>query len=218
MFELNFNRMKLLVVDDHQLVRQGIVAILKENEELEDIAEASNGKEVIALLQDGLQPDIILLDYEMPELNGLQTLDWIKQHRSGIKVIFLTMREDREVIQQAIEKKVDGLLLKNNSLEELNQAILQINKGEQYFSNKAVQILATLPDNQEQKLIDLLSLRELQVLKLVAQGYSSAEIGRQLFISARTVETHRNNIMQKTNIKGTVSLVQFALKHDLLKE
>ena len=128
------------------------------------------------------------------------------------------MREDREVIQQAIEKKVDGLLLKNNSLEELNQAILQINKGEQYFSNKAVQILATLPDNQEQKLIDLLSLRELQVLKLVAQGYSSAEIGRQLFISARTVETHRNNIMQKTNIKGTVSLVQFALKHDLLKE
>ncbi len=209
-------KINLLLADDHQLVRKGFRALLEELEFVEIVGEAANGKEVISLLRSGVRPQVALLDYEMPVMNGLEATVEIRRDYFGVKVIMLTMLQSKELVQEAVEKGVSGFLFKNTSLDELSDAIRRVAAGDTYFSSEVALTLLKSAPNPDSPLLALLSERETEILKLVAQGLSSAEIGRQLFISPRTVDTHRNNIIHKLDVPGIAGLVQFAVRNKLL--
>lgn len=209
-------KIRILLADDHQLVRKGFRALLEELDFVEVTGEAANGQEVIGLLRRGIKADIVLLDYEMPLLNGLETLEQVKRDFFGVRVILLTMLNQRELIQSAVEKGVNGFLFKNASLDELSEAIRRVAKGENYFSTEVTLTLLKPAYNPGQALLRQLTEREIEVLRLVAQGFSSTEIGAQLFISPRTVDTHRNNLIQKLDVNGIAGLVHFAIKNKLV--
>lgn len=209
-------KIKILLADDHQLVRKGFRALLEALDFVEVTGEAANGQEVISLLRRGVKADVALLDYEMPLLNGLETLEQIKRDFFGVKVILLTMLSQRELIQSAVETGVHGFLFKNASLDELSEAVRRVARGENYFASEVTLTLLKPTHNPAQELLHQLTEREIEVLRLVAQGYSSTEIGAQLFISPRTVDTHRNNLMHKLGVNGIAGLVQLALKNKLI--
>jgi DNA-binding NarL/FixJ family response regulator len=209
-------KIRLIVADDHRLVRKGFLALLEELEFVEMIGEAANGKEVISLLRNGAKPHIVLLDYEMPLMNGLEATEIICRDFFGVKVIMLTMLQRKELVQEAVEKGVSGFLFKNASLEELSEAIQRVAQGETYFASDVTLTLLRPAVSPDTALMAQLSDRELEVLRLVAQSLSSTEIGQQLFISPRTVDTHRNNITQKLGINGIAGLTQFAIRNKLV--
>lgn len=209
-------KINVLLADDHQLVRKGFRALLKELDFVEIVGEAANGKEAINLLRNGAKPNVALLDYEMPIMNGLEATEIIKRDHFGVKVIILTMLESKELVQEAVEKGVSGFLFKNTSLEVLSEAIQRVAAGDTYFSSEVALILLKSSANPGSPLLAQLSEREIEILKLVAQGLSSSEIGQQLFISPRTVDTHRNNIIQKLDVPGIAGLVQFAIRNKLI--
>ncbi len=210
------NKIKILLADDHQLVRKGFRALLEELDFVEIVGEAANGKEAINLLRNGAKPNVALLDYEMPLMNGIQAAEAIKHDYFGVKVIMLTMLQSKELVQEAVEKGVSGFLFKNTSLEELSDAIQRVAAGDNYFSSEVTLTLLKPSANADSPQLALLSEREIEILKLVAQGLSSTEIGQQLFISPRTVDTHRNNIIQKLDVPGIAGLVQFAIRNKLI--
>ena len=209
-------KIKLLLADDHQLVRKGFRALLEELDFVEIVGEAANGKEAIHLLRSGIKPDVALLDYEMPVMNGLEATEQIKRDFFGVKVIVLTMLQSKELIQEALEKGVHGFLFKNASMDELEVAIRRVARGEQYFASEVALTLLKPVRNPDAPLLAQLTERETEVLRLVARGLSSTAIGRQLFISPRTVDTHRNNLIHKLDVTGIAGLVQFALKNKLI--
>lgn len=209
-------KLNVLLADDHHLVRKGFRALLEELDFVEVVGEAANGQEVISLLRRGVKTDIALLDYEMPVLNGLETLEQIRRDFFGVKVILLTMLNQRELIQQAVEKGVNGFLFKNASLDELSEAIRRVGRGETYFASEVTLALLKPDLKPDNTLLRQLTEREIEVLRLVAQGFSSTEVGAQLFISPRTVDTHRNNLIQKLGVNGIAGLVQFAIKNKLV--
>lgn len=209
-------KIKLLLADDHQLVRKGFRALLEELDFVEIVGEAANGREVIQLLRNGAKPEVALLDYEMPLMNGLEATEQIRRDFFGVKVIMLTMLHDRELIRDAVDKGVSGFLFKNASLDELSDAIRRVARGEQYFASEVALALLKPAAHPADALLAQLTEREIEILRLVATGLSSTEIGQRLFISPRTVDTHRNNIIQKLDVPGIAGLVQFALKNKLI--
>lgn len=209
-------KVKILLADDHQLVRKGFRALLEELDFVEVVGEAANGKEAIQLLRNGIKPNIALLDYEMPVMNGLEATLEIQRDYLGVKVIMLTMLQNKELVQEAVAKGVSGFLFKNTSLEELSDAIQRVAAGDNYFSTEVALTLLKPAHHPDAPLLALLSDREIEILKLVAQGFSSTEIGHQLFISPRTVDTHRNNIIQKLEVPGIAGLVHFAVRNKLV--
>lgn len=210
------DKIKILLADDHQLVRKGFRALLEELDFVEVVGEAANGKEAVTLLRNGAKPNVALLDYEMPLMNGLEATEAIKRDFLGVKVIMLTMLQSKELVQEAVAKGVSGFLYKNTSLEELSEAIQRVAGGDTYFSSEVTLTLLKPAHNPDASLLAMLSEREIEILKLVAQGLSSTAIGQQLFISPRTVDTHRNNIIQKLDVPGIAGLVQFAVRNKLV--
>lgn len=209
-------KIKILLADDHQLVRKGFKALLEELDFVEVVGEAANGKEALTLLRNGVKPHVALLDYEMPQMNGLEAAEAIKKDFFGVKVIMLTMMQDKELIESAVQKGVSGFLFKNTSIEDLSEAIRRVAAGDTYFSSDVTLTLLKPVHNPDAPLLAQLSERELEILKLVVQGLSSTDIGGQLFISPRTVDTHRNNIIQKLGVHGIPGLVQFAVRNKLV--
>lgn len=210
------SKIKLIIVDDHQLVREGFKSLLADMDFVELIGEASDGKQAIQLLRNGLRPQIILMDVEMPIMGGLETTEIISKEYFGIKVIMLSMVNNKDIIQNSIEKGAKGYLFKNASMSELSEAIRKVAEGGHYFSEEVTLTLLNKSTNLEDLELRKLSPREIEILKLVAGGYSSTEIGQQLFISPRTVDTHRNNIIQKLQVNGVAGLVRFAIKAKLV--
>jgi len=209
-------KIKILIVEDHQLVREGLQALISTHSDFEIIDTAINGKEAIQKIKTGITPDIILLDHDMPIMSGLEALAIIKKDFFGIKVIMLTMMNTKDLVQHAIEAGVDGFLFKNSSLDELSLAINQVYHGQKYFTGEVALILMNKKANPDDALLSRLSDRELEILRLVAKGKSSNEIGALLFISPRTVDTHRNNIIQKLEVHGIAGLTEFAIKKRLI--
>ena len=207
---------KILLVDDHLLVRKGFRALLDEMDGVQIIGEASNGMEAIMLLRNGIKPEVVLLDYEMPVMNGLEAAAIISREFFGVKVIMLTMLQDKSVIEAAVAAGVRGFLFKNTSLEDLSKAIDKVASGEVWFGSDVTLTLLNQKSHPVDHVLALLSDREKEILKLVAKGMTSGEIGQQLFISPRTVDTHRNNIIQKLDVNGIPGLVQFAIHHKLI--
>ncbi|MBK8042521.1 MAG: response regulator transcription factor [Haliscomenobacter sp.] len=206
----------IFIADDHQLVRKGFRSLLEELDWVEVAGEASNGKEVLAFLRSRAFTGVVLLDCEMPEMDGLQTLEVIRQEFFGVKTIMLTMLQDKALIQKAVDLGVNGFLFKNASLDEMEMALREVSAGGRYFASDVALTLLKPAHAPGQELLAALSEREVEVLKLVAQGLSSSEIGKLLFISPRTVDTHRNNLIQKLKVQGIAGLIHFAVRHKLI--
>jgi DNA-binding NarL/FixJ family response regulator len=157
------------------------------------------------------------MDYEMPLMNGIEAAAQIRRDFFGVKVIMITMLQSKELVQEAVEMGVSGFLFKNASIEELEEAIRKVATGGQYFSSDvALALLKPASVSADVQGLAMLTNREIDILKLVALGRSSTQIGQELFISPRTVDTHRNNIIQKLGVPGIAGLVQFAIKNKLV--
>ncbi|MGB0662393.1 MAG: response regulator [Pontibacterium sp.] len=207
---------KLLIVDDHPLVREGIAARLESEEKFKVVGEASNGQAGLDMARSH-QPDVVLMDVSMPIMNGFEACEAFKAQMPEIKVLILTMHEDREYIVRMIKTGASGYVLKDVSSSELMRAIETVFDGGTYFSSGASQALFSEFDNHETTEEPVLTRREEMVLTHLAEGCCNKEIAKNLDISVRTVETHRQNIKQKLNIQSAAGLTRYAIEHDLVK-
>lgn len=213
----------VIIADDHTIVRDGIKALLSEQEDIVINGEASNGSELFRLLS-RTTADIILLDISMPDLSGIEICGMLKTEYPQIKVLFLSMYTTEEYIFNAIKAGAYGYLPKNISQPELLEAIRSLSQGREYFNETISNIILKSYINKAKKAEPddeirehSLSKRELEVLRLFAEGFSNSEIGTRLFISPRTVESHKNHIMQKINLKSPVDLIKFAIKNHIVE-
>lgn len=206
-------KIRVLLVDDHMLVLDGLQARLELEDNIDIIATASNGLE--ALEKSAVtQPDLVLMDVSMPVLNGLEATKRFKSEQPHVKVLMLSMHNDKEYILSLIQSGANGYVLKDVSSEELVQAISTVHQGGTYFSSGASEALFSTTAAPKQ--CDELSKREIAVLKEVAIGLSNKEIASALSISVRTVETHRQNIKNKLDIHSSAGLVKYAIEHGLI--
>lgn len=209
-------RVKIILADDHHLVRQGFRSLLTTHAGFEILAEAANGKELIALLERGLQPDIVLMDVEMPEINGIEACRILNTSYPNVHVLMISMLNDKDVIQEAVDAGAKAYLFKNTSIEELTEAIQQVLNGGSYFGKEIAHAMLGKSKKEDAIALAQLSDREIEILKLIAEGFSSTEIGSKLFISPRTVDTHRNNLIQKLKVNGIAGLVKIAIQNKLI--
>ena len=210
------DKIKVIICDDHQILVQGLKSLLKDSEEIEIIATANNGQELLETLKNK-KPDILLLDVDMPVMDGYETLKQVKSKYSSIKVISLTIHLDKTIIQKMMETGASGYLLKNINKSELSEAIRKVYSGKIYISDEATNSLLDkekleVKTAQLDESVEELTKREIEILKLIAEGYSNTEIGGILYISPRTVDTHRTNIMKKLNVKNIAGLIKYAVQ------
>ncbi len=210
------------IADDQRLFRKGMIALVNSFENVKIIFEAENGKQLIESIQTTTElPNIILLDLSMPEMNGLEALKIIKESFPSIGVIILTIHEAEHHVLATIQAGANGYLAKNAEPEEVETAIREVFKNDFYFTLPMLEIMrkgltkkpqAFSLDQEE----DILSPREKEVLQLICKQHSSIEIAEKLFLSNRTVEGHRNNLLLKTGSRNTAGLVLYALKYKLI--
>jgi len=210
--------MEILLVDDHTLFRNGLKMLLDTLPGYEVTGEASNGKEFLELIAKH-DYDIVFLDIEMPEINGIEAAKRAIELKPELKIITLSMYGDEEYYDQMVDAGAKGFLLKNTNLQEVKTAIDTVMSGGNYFSQELMQsLLRNYKSVKETKEPEAeLSEREIEILLLICSGLSNQEIGDQLFISKRTVEKHRANILSKTNCKNTAGLVMYAIKNQLIE-
>ena len=203
---------RIVLADDHVLVRQGIRKLIEESPDLQVVGEASDGSELFELLRN-VKADLAILDITMPNISGIEATQRVKAIYPGLKVLILTMHKGRELLEHAIAAGANGYLLKEDAPRELLNAIKTIQQGEVYMSPLIVPYLKEFYVQRHRKVNqpDLLTARETEVLKLVAEGKSSKEIAAILCLSIRTVDNHRSNIMRKLNITKNTDLVKYAL-------
>lgn len=210
------NKIKLLIADDHTILRDGIVSLLQSEEAFTVAGTAGNGYEVMDLVSKD-DYDVCLLDINMPGLDGIETAKLLKEKKPGIKIIMLTTYNDREIISELVHIGVSGYLLKNSDKQELVEAVHKVMKGRHYFSEEVENIiLQGLTEKKSGETITLTE-RELEVMHLLAREYTNDKIATALHISYRTVETHRKNIMQKTKAHNLAGLLKYAYSKGLLK-
>lgn len=211
-------KITILIVDDHKIVRDGIRSLIEAEEKLVIIGEASNGKEAIQASRH-IIPDLIIMDINMPDMDGIEASKIIKKEYPQIKILALTMVVDPHHIQNMIESGASGYILKSSTREELIEAILEVNQGRVYFSDEATKAILEEMVNPNLKKPSSrfeITKREKDVLKLIVDEYTNQEIASKLFISVRTVDTHRRNLLQKTGAKNTAGLVKFAIENKLV--
>ena len=211
------HRPKILIVDDHPLFRAGLRQVITDAPEFELVGEAGNGEDAMALILQR-KPDVAVLDLKLPGLTGLEIARKLQAMRSPVRVIMLTMHNEEEILNRALDDGVVGFVLKENAVEEIVKAIEAVASGEHYFSPSVSGHLVRRRHRaeslaKEKPGLDDLTKAELRVLKLIAQKKTSREIGAELFISPRTVEAHRANICAKLDLHGSHSLLQFALEN-----
>jgi DNA-binding NarL/FixJ family response regulator len=209
-------KQSVVLVDDHVLLRQGVRKILDGRPDLEIAGEVGTGPELLELLR-RCSPDLILLDISMPNLRGIEAIPEIRRLKPNVKILILTMHREEEYLYEAISAGADGYLLKEDADQDLFFAIDMVLQGKIYISRflaeKSRQDWALIRRGKRPSpTAELLTTREREVLKLIAEGKSSKEIGEMLFISARTVERHRANMMDKLDAKNMVDLVKYAVK------
>ena len=211
------NQVKLLLVDDHEIFLQGLEQLLSGSAEIEIIGTALDGLEAFEFIEDN-QPDILLTDLNMPRMNGIELVKKVKSNFPEIKVLVLTMHNDRPTISEIMMAEAEGYVLKNSSKKELIKAIDRIQEGGTYYSNEVMSILLEKIQKEQKKLEakHLLTARELEILGLIAQEKSSQEIANDLFISVRTVDTHRKNLLTKAETHTVIGLLKFGIHHGLV--
>ncbi|WP_079478265.1 response regulator [Halobacillus salinus] len=217
------NTINILVCDDHEILRKGIVELLNLQEGMKVVAEASNGVEAVELTNEKA-PDVVLMDIQMPQSDGLQAVKEIRLKNKEVKIIMLTVSDEETDLYTSIKYGANGYLLKNMNLEELFTHIHGVLRGEASFSpglaNKLLHEFKNMAEQLHNQKADQynLSERELEVLELVVKGYSNEEIGKELFISQHTVKKHLGNILQKLHVKNRYQAATFALKEGIIEE
>uniref|UniRef100_UPI00404AA160 response regulator transcription factor n=1 Tax=Fulvivirga sp. TaxID=1931237 RepID=UPI00404AA160 len=202
---------KIILADDHAIVIDGLKAIIKSESDIVAIGEASDGVKVLELIAVGEMPDVVILDINMPNMDGLTCARAIKREYPKIKIIVLTMYSQKSFIDEILHIGIDGCLLKNNSGEELVSAIRRVASGNSYFD----QIKTFIVETEEISGFKL-SSREIEIIKLIIKGFTSNEIAEKLFIAESTVKTHRKNILGKTNLHNGTQLTQFAIENKIV--
>jgi two-component system response regulator NreC len=207
---------KLLIADDHQIIIDGLKSLLRDVPFLKVVGEATNGRQALDYLK-LIQVDLILMDIDMPVLNGIEATRLLKDQYPGVRVIILSMHNESGLIKTLLKSGADGYVLKNADREELIEAIKMVASGKSYFSADVTRSLAGEDESgpsafQKDQRIAELTVREIEILKLVAEGYSNKEIGEKLFISHRTVDTHRTNLMKKLDVNNVAGIIRFAIR------
>jgi DNA-binding NarL/FixJ family response regulator len=212
------NKTRILLADDHQLVRAGFRSLLKEIPSTQVVAEASDGREAIELVKKH-RPDVVLMDVAMPHLNGLEAVARIRKEFPDTKVMILSMHANEEYVVQALRAGASGYLIKDAAVGELGQAIRAVMKGETYFSpqisKRAIEnYLARIDGNHEP--LEKLTPRQREVMQLIAEGNNTKEIAFFLKVSVKTVEAHRTQLMRRLRINDIPSLVRYAMRAGLV--
>jgi len=207
-------KIKVILVDDHQIVREGFKLILLLDDNFEIIGEAESADVLFQLLKEKT-PNVLVLDISMPGLSGIEICKQIKQKSPEIKILMVTANVDVTHLKNAIKAGADGFLPKDTSSEEFTNAIKEVAKGNSYFSPKVsglmVRVMSLSSNNKDTEL----SLREIEIVKQLADGKMQKEIAASLFISPRTVETHKKNIQTKLGIQTTVDLIKYAIREGI---
>jgi len=213
-------KIKILIADDHKILRQGIISLLKSQPELEVVAEAYDGREAVQRAKE-LKPDVVLMDIGMPNLNGLEATRQIRKFNPKVKVLILTIHNNEEYIFQSLQAGASGYLLKETAVEDLISAIHSAQKDDSFLSpgiSKTVidAFLRKTSKEREPTAFDTLTPREREILQLIAEGHSNPEIAKLLYISKKTVEAHRSHIMEKLDIHDVVDLVKYAIRKGIV--
>lgn len=213
------NKIKVFLVDDHQIMLDGIKALLKNDKQIEIIGEFTRGSQVIEKLAQ-ISPDIIITDIHMPEMNGIELTNIVRKNYPAVKILALSMSGEEGMITEMVDAGISGYVIKNTGKEELRGALLKIMKGEVYFSAEvASQLTKALMEKKrraDEPAAAKLTQREVQIVKLIAMEYSNEKIAKELFISERTVETHRKNIFRKSQTKSLIGLMKYAQEKKII--
>lgn len=209
---------KVILADDHQLFREGLANLLAESKEVEVIAQAVNGKDAIDKAKK-LRPDVMIMDINMPEMDGVEATSQLLKEISEMKIIGLSIHANKQYIKGMLEAGSSGYLFKNCSYDELIKAIQTVHIGKKYLSEKITEILIQEYLTKEEigpitssELTD----RESEILKLIAEGISVSDISNQLFVSIKTINTHKQHILEKLNLKTTTDIIKYALKKGII--
>ena len=215
--DLSRKNCRLILVDDHQMFLDGLESIISSQTEFQIVATAKNGRQALREIEQH-KPDVVLTDLNMPEMDGLELVKLIKSKFPDIKILVLSMLKDRETVSNIMEAEAEGFVLKNANKADLIVAIKAVFNGETYYSNEIMSIMLTKYQKKVKKeeAKQLLTSRELEILQLVAEELTSEKIADQLFISTRTVETHRRNILAKTESTTLIGLLKYAVRNDLV--
>jgi DNA-binding NarL/FixJ family response regulator len=211
---------KVLLVDDHKIVRDGIKVLLQDESDIEVIGEAENGKHALEVLNE-ITPDLLIVDINMPVMNGIECAREVVKHFPQVKILALTMLNEQEHIKNMVAAGAGGYILKNSGKEELIDAIKTVTSGENYFSDEVKNIIMMnivkrkTSGNKIEGVPIPLTNREKDVLKYIVQEFTNQEIAEKLFISVRTVDAHRRNLLEKTGARNTAGLVKFALENNI---
>lgn len=215
------DKIKILLADDHQMFLDGLSALLSQIAYVEIVAAVNNGAQLLERLKT-IKGDLVIVDLHMPVMDGLEATKMIRERYPSLKVLGLTMDNELDTIQAMLEAGASGYILKNTGKAELELAILQVMKGEHYLSQSiSTQLAQSLflkkkAVAEEISELDLLTDRETEILKMVALENSNIEIAEKLYISPKTVETHRKNLMKKIGVRNSLGIYKFALKHKLI--
>ncbi len=218
---------RIMIADDHSVVRSGLRSLLQSSPDFSVIAEASDGEEAVVLAERH-KPDVVVMDISMPKLNGIEATAVMKQNNPDVKIIILTVHEDEEYVYQMLKAGASGYVLKSAGKKEIFAAIESALGGERFFSPSVSRLIIegfinrdkeqqNLPQEQQNHPKQQLTKREIEVLQYIAQGYTNRKIAETLFLSIRTINTHRTNLMQKLDIHDTARLVRYAIETGLVK-
>lgn len=213
---------KILLVDDHTLVREGLSSLLENIEGISICGKCSTGEEAIGLVR-SLNPDLVLMDIVMKGMTGIEATRWIKEQNEKTKVILISTEVKKDFVAAGIKSGIDGYIPKDASMEILHDAIKTVISGGRYFTEAITKLifedfyLSEKSGKQRQrKITEGLTKRESEILELVAQGIGNKEIGERLFISVKTVETHKTHILDKLGLKNTAELIKYAIKNNII--
>lgn len=213
-------KIRVLIADDHKILRESLVILLQQKENIEIVGEAANGHEALAAAL-RFQPDVVILDITLPRLNGLEVAERLKTQLPLSKIIILTMHKNEEFIGKAYQAGVAAYLLKENALEELWHAIDVVTRGGVYISEQVASTVITgfldSFNGVRNSSKEMISAREREILQLLAEGYSNKEIADALNLSLKTVETHRANIMRKLDFRSIADLVLYAVRNHIIQ-
>lgn len=209
---------RIMITDDHSMIREGLKNLLELDGEIEVIAEAENGEDCLKKLET-ITPDVLLLDINMPKMNGLEVLQNLKMRKSKINVLVLTVHNEVEYLMKAVDIGVSGYILKDSESSELKKAIFAIANGETYIQPNLIPVLNSkmIEKNRDEGKIDSLTKRELEVLKLLAVGMYNKEVAEKLNISERTVKNHVSNIFKKLEVTDRTQAAVFAIKNNMIQ-
>ncbi|HPG08697.1 MAG: response regulator transcription factor [Saprospiraceae bacterium] len=214
------NTIRIALVDDHQIILDSLSLLFNMIEGVEVVATFNDPRQVVESLKKEL-PDILITDFSMPYMNGVQLTLQLKEAYPDIKIIMLTVADQGEAVQDAYRAGVSGYVMKKADRKELELAVKMVAGGQMYFNQEVMKSLLTQPSTHHQDLhaeekLSQLTKRELEIIQLIAQEMSSVEIAEKLFISVGTVETHRHNIMRKLDVKNVIGVIKFAIKYGLV--